>query len=82
MRLVLADGFKVFQLRRFFTQDDVLEKVPSMFLILGGCYAVMQLIGCLLLRNPPSREVLFLRVDPASPHPGQLELSPILKRFV
>ncbi|KAK7485651.1 hypothetical protein BaRGS_00023100, partial [Batillaria attramentaria] len=37
----------------YFTQDEVLERVPRLFLLLGGTYAVMQLIGVLLMVNPP-----------------------------
>lgn len=38
---------------KYFTQQDLLERVPYTFLILGGTYAVMQLIGCALLVDPP-----------------------------
>lgn len=38
---------------KYFTQPELLERVPSVFLVLGGTYAVMQLIGSLLLANPP-----------------------------
>ncbi len=31
---------------------DVLENVPSCFLIVGACYAVLQLVGALLLFDP------------------------------
>uniref|UniRef100_A0A0B7A8L4 Major facilitator superfamily (MFS) profile domain-containing protein n=1 Tax=Arion vulgaris TaxID=1028688 RepID=A0A0B7A8L4_9EUPU len=41
---------------KYFSQDDVLDQVPWMFLLLGGCYTVMQLIGSLLLCNPPPLE--------------------------
>ncbi|KAK7485496.1 hypothetical protein BaRGS_00023306 [Batillaria attramentaria] len=42
---------------KYFNQDDILDRVPKVFLLCGGCYAAMQLIGCLLLYNPPSYEV-------------------------
>ncbi|XP_059159550.1 oxalate:formate antiporter-like [Physella acuta] len=42
---------------KYFDQPDVLDQVPYIFLILGGCYAGMQLIGSLLLCNPPPVEV-------------------------
>ncbi|XP_025078696.1 LOW QUALITY PROTEIN: uncharacterized protein LOC112554856 [Pomacea canaliculata] len=38
---------------KYFSQEDVLERVPTIFLLLGGCYAAMQLLGVLLLSNPP-----------------------------
>ncbi|XP_033733057.1 oxalate:formate antiporter-like isoform X2 [Pecten maximus] len=38
---------------KYFDQDSILDRVPSMFLILGGCYAAMQLIGVILLKDPP-----------------------------
>lgn len=37
----------------YFTDQDLLHRVPNLFLILGGSYAVMQLVGSLLLTNPP-----------------------------
>ncbi|KAK6195536.1 hypothetical protein SNE40_000945 [Patella caerulea] len=43
---------------KFFHQSDVLDKVPDCFLLLGGCYVAMQLLGCLLLSNPPQSESL------------------------
>ncbi|KAK7090715.1 L-lactate transporter-like isoform X2 [Littorina saxatilis] len=50
---------------KFFTQDDILDKVPMMFIILGGTYAVMQLIGCLLLTNPPDLPVSYFQLAPS-----------------
>lgn len=40
---------------KYFDQADILDKVPQSFLLLGGCYASMQLIGSLLLVNPPDQ---------------------------
>ena len=37
----------------YFTDHDLLDRVPSVFLILGGTYAVMQFIGSMLIANPP-----------------------------
>ena len=37
----------------YFTDDDLLERVPYVFLILGGTYATMQFIGSMLIVNPP-----------------------------
>ena len=41
---------------RYFSQQEILERVPYCFLILGGTYAVMQFIGCVFLVNPPPPE--------------------------
>ncbi|XP_071085862.1 apicoplast pyruvate carrier 1-like isoform X1 [Haliotis cracherodii] len=41
----------------YFTQPEVLDKVPKMFLILGACYIVMQIIGILFISDPPPVEV-------------------------
>ena len=38
----------------YFTDPDLIHRVPNLFLILCGSYAVMQLIGSLLLTNPPA----------------------------
>ncbi|XP_076467195.1 apicoplast pyruvate carrier 1-like [Babylonia areolata] len=37
----------------YFTQDEVLDRVPGLFLVLGGTYAAMQLTGVVLMANPP-----------------------------
>lgn len=37
----------------YFTQESVLEKVPSLFVFIGSIYAMMQLVGCSLLFSPP-----------------------------
>lgn len=37
---------------RYYTQQDLLDRVPTMFLILGATYATMQFIGCMFLVNP------------------------------
>lgn len=31
---------------------EILDKLPTMFLILGFTYIAMQIVGCLLLENP------------------------------
>ncbi|KAL5004644.1 hypothetical protein ScPMuIL_018100 [Solemya velum] len=40
---------------KYFTQDSVLDKVPTVFLVMGGCYASMQLLGVILLDEPPDQ---------------------------
>ena len=32
--------------------SDLLERVPTCFLIIGACYAILQLIGALMLSEP------------------------------
>ncbi|XP_041369549.1 uncharacterized protein LOC121383508 [Gigantopelta aegis] len=44
-----VDGVKYFT-----KKDGVLDNVPYMFLVMGGCYAAMQLIGSMLVVFPPS----------------------------
>ncbi|XP_076453917.1 apicoplast pyruvate carrier 1-like isoform X2 [Babylonia areolata] len=43
----------------YFSQEDILQRVPYTFLVLGGTYAVMQLLGCVLLSNPPSHQASY-----------------------
>ena len=49
---------------KFFTDPELIDRVPILFLILGGCYAVMQLIGSLLVTDPPPD---YLTEQPTSP---------------
>ena len=37
----------------YFTHEDLLDRVPIIFLILGTTYAILQVLGALLLSNPP-----------------------------
>lgn len=37
----------------FFTDSELLERVPKMFLILGAIFFVMEFIGTILLVTPP-----------------------------
>ena len=36
-----------------FTTSEVIDRVPWVFLIMGGTYAAMQLIGSLMITLPP-----------------------------
>ena len=38
----------------YFTHPNVLSRVPSSFLVFGGVHMAMQLVGSLLLTNPPT----------------------------
>ena len=48
----------------YFTDQELLKHVPHIFLILGSTYAVMQLIGCVFIVNPPPDDLSdFLSQD-------------------
>ena len=51
---VVADPDPYDHEEKYFTDPDLLNRVPTLFLILGGTYAVMQLIGSLLVTDPPA----------------------------
>jgi predicted MFS family arabinose efflux permease len=38
----------------YYGDSDVLDAVPSLFVMLGSLYGLMQLLGAMLLRDPPS----------------------------
>ena len=38
---------------KYFTDPRLISRVPTVFLILGGTYAVMQFVGSMLIINPP-----------------------------
>ena len=41
---------------RYFVDEDVLQRVPLLFLLLGGCLAALQIAGILLQRKPTQEE--------------------------
>lgn len=45
----------------YFHDEKVLSRVPSLFVLLGGLYLAMQLIGCCLIFTPPKQpnEIIF-----------------------
>ena len=52
---------------RYYSDKEILDRVPSCFLLLGACYAVLQLIGSMLITFPPTeageyKQVLYRRV--------------------
>ena len=54
---------------RYFGQEDILAKVPSCFLLIGGVYALIQLIGVILLSEPPEDFVSTIdRKNTPTPH--------------
>jgi len=42
----------------YFTNDEVLDRVPSVFLLLGSIYSVMQLIAIMLITPPQEHDLL------------------------
>ena len=40
-------------LSRYFTDPDLLDRVPTCFLILAGSYAAMQILGIIMVTRPP-----------------------------
>jgi hypothetical protein len=45
----------------FFTDESILSRVPSLFVMLGAVYLIIQLIACLLIFKPPQYpdEIIF-----------------------
>ena len=39
--------------QKYFIDPDLIERIPWTFIIMGGCFAVIQLIGSLLITDPP-----------------------------
>lgn len=39
---------------KYFSQSEILDRVPYVFLILSACYVTMQVIGCIMIVNPAS----------------------------
>ena len=48
---------------RYFEDKSVLDQVPYMFLLLGGIFASLQIIGLLMIRLPESEEDIKLKDD-------------------
>ncbi|XP_048246409.1 uncharacterized protein LOC124122976 [Haliotis rufescens] len=53
---------------KYFTQPEVLERVPWVFVLTGGLYAAIQLVGVLLISEPPqvSTENTLKSVSPVT----------------
>ena len=47
---------------RYFEDEEVLSRVPSLFLFLGGIFAIMQFIAFILLRPPSKGELKEIMV--------------------
>ena len=44
---------------KYFEDPKILAKIPSLFLLLGGIFALMQMIGLLLLQEVPEKSQQF-----------------------
>lgn len=47
------NGIKLAEGASYYT-EEVTDRVPNIFLIMGGIFAGLQLIGCLIIENPPN----------------------------
>ncbi|XP_071085004.1 apicoplast pyruvate carrier 1-like [Haliotis cracherodii] len=47
----------------YFTQEEILSQVPPVFCVLAGCYATLQVIGIMLLRDPPEMRLVAKEDD-------------------
>ncbi|XP_070558337.1 apicoplast pyruvate carrier 1-like [Ptychodera flava] len=43
---------------KYFDQKEILDRTPTCFLLLGGCYIVLQLIGTLFVVDAPENKIL------------------------
>ncbi|KAI3388043.1 hypothetical protein SNEBB_008849 [Seison nebaliae] len=49
-----------FPSEKYFSQESLLKRVPTVFLVLAGCYFFLQLVGVLLLRRKTDQHQLLL----------------------
>ena len=47
---------------RYFTDKHVLDRIPFMFLLLGGVSLAMEIIAVCVLREPTEEEVMEIKV--------------------
>ena len=47
---------RIFFFGRYFKQPELLDRVPFCFLVVGGICASLQLLGTLLIRDPPKTD--------------------------
>ena len=59
----------------YFSHDEILDRVPTVFLLLGGIYVVLQVVGCLMIVDPPGDESQQSGEDNDSHNPEQSILS-------
>lgn len=48
---------------RYFVDEDILSKVPSMFYMLAGIYSAMQIVGVLCLFQSPDSGYFTSRAE-------------------
>ena len=59
--------FEDYPKEKYFSQPDVIDRVPSVFLVLGSLFAFIQILGAIFLVNPaPSDEVVVEYHPPAN----------------
>ena len=49
---------------RYFEDEEVLNRVPSLFLLLGGIFVTMQIFAFIAIRPPSERETEEILVKP------------------
>ncbi|CAG5121006.1 unnamed protein product [Candidula unifasciata] len=52
----------------YFSQDDLLDRVPRVFLVFGAMSTATHLLGCLLLQPPPAYDRLSMERKSSEPH--------------
>ena len=60
-----------------FTQAEVLDRVPSVFLLLGGLYILLQVVGSLLIVDPSEES----DKEPLTPGAGDVERTIATRQF-
>ncbi|XP_070556565.1 apicoplast pyruvate carrier 1-like [Ptychodera flava] len=58
---------------KYFDQEEILDRTPTCFLIMGACYIVLQLTGVMLMGDPKVDESVSIHPEPQ--HEGQYILS-------
>ena len=47
---------------RYFTDPQVLDRIPLMFLLLGGVSLAMEIVAMSILREPTEAEIMEIKV--------------------
>ncbi|XP_045126345.1 uncharacterized protein LOC123513306 isoform X9 [Portunus trituberculatus] len=48
---------------RYFVEGSILNRVPSVFVLLGTIFLCMQVTGCILLKKPPQNKVIHCQQE-------------------
>ena len=48
---------------RYFTDSHVLDRIPLMFLLLGGVSLAMEIVAMSILREPTEAEIMEIKVS-------------------